>query len=76
MADANRAVNGPLVEQFREPGYAPDALANLQAAMVEQAKSGGVITAILEPPESLQKQWRRIFLADISNDAAHGWLVC
>src|SRR5436190_23848112 len=40
MTDADRAVNGALVQQVCETGHAPDALANLQAAVIEQAKPG------------------------------------
>jgi len=43
----------------------------LQAAMIEQAKPSGVVAAIFEPSQAFQKQWGGVFLANISNDAAH-----
>lgn len=78
MTYADRAVNRTLLKQLREPGYAPDAFANLQAAIAEHAKPCGVVAAVLQPTQSLEKQWRGIFFANVSDDAAHEvgeWLI-
>ena len=75
MTDAERTVNRPLVQQLRQPGYPSDALANLQAPIVEHAKPRRVITAIFQPAQALQKQRGRIFFANVSDDAAHGLVI-
>jgi hypothetical protein len=72
VADAEGAMNWKLLDKFSKSGDAADAFANLEAAMVEQAKTGGVIASIFEPAQALNQQWRGIFFADVSDDAAHG----
>ena len=40
--------------------------------VLNDRKSGGVVTAILQPLEAVKDNRRRVARADISNDAAHG----
>jgi UTP-glucose-1-phosphate uridylyltransferase len=75
MADADRAMDGMLVQQFRESGDAPNALANLEAAIVQQAKPGGVVSAVFKAAQAIQKQWWSVLFTDISNDAAHELVI-
>src|SRR5262245_36164412 len=45
--------------------------AELEILFVEDGEARAVVTAILEPPETFDKDGRRLFFPNISDDAAH-----
>jgi len=43
--------------------------------MIEQAKSGRVVSALFQASQALEKQWGGILIANVSYDAAHGFVI-
>src|SRR4051812_12535361 len=46
-------------------------LADSQLAISKDGQPGAVVTSVFQSPQSLEKNRSRLFLANISNDAAH-----
>src|SRR4051812_20304951 len=66
VADPERSLNRLFPKQLSETGDAADAFANLQAVVVKGAKAGRVISAILQPAQAIDEQWRRVLFSNVS----------
>ncbi len=72
VADARRALDGPLAqdafERLEPPGGAPD----LQPPALQDGDAGRVVAAVLEAPEPLDDDRGRALVTDVADDPAHG----
>src|SRR6185503_10276691 len=48
------------------------ALGDAQLALVADGDAGGVVAAIFQPIQAFEQDGRRLALADVTDDAAHG----
>ena|SRR5437667_4541763 len=55
-------------EPFVDPAFS---FACLERGAVQDAHPGAVVTAVLEPAQSLKQDGRRLLFADVAYDAAH-----
>src|SRR5262249_39303096 len=61
-----------LLELGLDPDQTPRALSDLHAPLgVLQRDSGAVVTAILEPPRSIEQDVRSVLLSDVTHDSTH-----
>ncbi len=72
MGDAGRAAEARRQDllEFAHPALA---FGQAQLAAAGDGDAGRIIAAIFEPMQSLDQDRRRVALADVTDDAAHGW---
>ncbi len=71
MADADGPPWRLLLQNSLELSELADATSDLDAATAQQCETGRVVAAVLEAPQSLEDNARRILLADVSYDSTH-----
>jgi hypothetical protein len=74
MADPVGAGGRRFRDQFQEPGNAPGTFACFDMIAIDDGDPGGIVTAILEPAESIEEDGGGLRFADISDYATHGAL--
>ena len=72
VADAEHTLHGRLEQNLLEVLQFPDRAHHLDALAVVHRQPGRVITAVLEPSQSVDQDRRRVLVSDVANDAAHG----
>jgi hypothetical protein len=71
VGDARRALEA-LRLQLIEFADAPFALRDLERALVADGDAGGIVAAILHPPQALQEDRSGLFPTYVSDDSTHG----
>src|SRR6266849_1588392 len=72
MADAKPGVIAILPDALDEIRHLPGFLNDGEAFLADERYSGGIITAIFEPPKALEKYRKGVFSADIADYSAYG----
>ena len=60
-----------MLDQFRQIRNAPNALARLDLALIEDGHSRAVIAPVFQPPETVEKDGNCLGFTDVADDSAH-----
>src|SRR5260370_1149197 len=71
VAEAERARDGLLAQHALGGLQAARRGPHLQAVRVEHGHARGIVAAVLQPPEPVHDDRDRVFVADVTDDAAH-----
>jgi hypothetical protein len=73
VADADGAIRGAGPDEGLQPCEPARRLEHVELARVgQQGDPGGIVAAVLQPPQPLENQVGGATKPDVSNDAAHG----
>ncbi len=75
VADAQPPVGHAAIELLGEHPQLPSGLAQREAVAVDHGDAGGVIAAVLHPPQSLHQDRRGLLRSHITHDATHAMLL-
>jgi hypothetical protein len=71
VADANAAFGRLLAQDASQVVDTTSLLAEFEGALIEDADAGGIVTAVFQTTESLEKNVLGGFTADVADDATH-----